>query len=95
MVIWHWFLAITGITNVLWYNWWSGFWGGLQMFGIFVVFTKWYQHHRCARCYRFSRFPVKGTHYSTCHRHATLLTHQKLQLQHKYHYPYQHKLLNQ
>jgi hypothetical protein len=78
-----------------WYNFWSGFGSDIAEFGLLATLVGIYRHHNCAvpRCPRFGHHEVKGTHYKTCHKHATLQWHKRLQQDHSEQFPDQHKFL--
>jgi len=64
----HWFLYITGVTNLLWYNWWSGIVGDLALLGGFAMLYKKLNCH-VRGCYRIGLHHVANGKYTTCIRH--------------------------
>lgn len=78
---------VTGITDVSWYNFWSGIFADITIFGGAFIF---YRNHKCKTCFRIAKHSVKGTPYKTCHRHATESWHRKLHHEHSVKYPSQH-----
>lgn len=93
MTVFHDILYLTGGTNGSGpvYLEWSGFIGNVTIFGGILV---WYKHHKCLNCHRIAHHSVSGTPYKTCHKHATVVYHAKIQSDHKRNYPGQHRLLN-
>lgn len=97
---------MTGLTMLNWldtwlglgnasggqYLWWSGFFADVQIFAAAVIF---YLHHQCSekRCWRVAHHQVDGTHYKTCHLHASKTHHWRLQKRHKHEHPDMHELL--
>lgn len=94
MFIWHWFLIVTGSNNVSgsWYGFWSGFAGDLTIFAAIII---WYKRNKCKSCWRLAYHKVRGTHYKTCHKHATIAHHAKIRSGHAEQYPEQHKFLKE
>lgn len=90
------FLHWTGSDNTsgAWYGFWSGFGSDIGEGAILLAIAKHYRAHKCARCWRFGRHPVEGTHYLTCHHHLTLADHGALQERHATKHPAQHWMLN-
>lgn len=70
MILWHWFLTVTGSNNTAgtWYGFWSGFAGDLFLFGGIITI---YKKHNCHvhNCWRIGKHPVEGTPYTTCKKH--------------------------
>jgi hypothetical protein len=100
-LIWHWLLNFTGTvipsTGSKWYNFWSGFGSDIGEVVIIGSVIGLYKHHNCAvkGCWRIAHHSVAGTHYKTCHKHATVAIHNQLIKEHKRKYPAQHELFNQ
>lgn len=98
MEVLHWLLTITGAKNEsgVWYGFWSGFGGSIPDFLILGSIIGLYMHHNCAvkGCPRIGHHPVEGTHYKTCHKHATLDAHKVLQKKHRREWPDMHELLS-
>lgn len=68
MIVWRFLLYITGVTDLLWYNWWSGFWGGMSLFGMFVVAYRKLNCH-VDGCRRIGVHRVAGTPFIVCRVH--------------------------
>lgn len=66
MVIWHWFLTVTGVTDPTWYNWWSGIVGDFGLLGIFALGYKKLNCH-VDGCRRIGLHHVGQ--YTVCRRH--------------------------
>ena len=96
--IFHIFLNWSGSSNPSGnqYGFFSGFGSDLAEFAIVGALIGAYKHHNCAvpRCPRFGHHEVKGTHYKTCHKHATKAWHDKLKQDHSEEFPEQHAFLN-
>lgn len=97
MSFWHWLLTVTGINNLSgnWYGFWSGFGADLGELAIVGSIIGLYRQHKCHLCWRIGHHPVVGTHYKTCHKHATTTDHKALQAHHADKYPQQHKFLKE
>lgn len=56
-----------------------------------------YHRQKCHSCWRPTWHPhkVAGTHWQTCHVHATVAHHEKLTAEHKHKHPHMHELLKQ
>lgn len=76
------------------YNFVSGFGSDLGEITLIGLALNWYRMHKCDLCWRLSKHDVKGTHYSTCHKHTTEADHAILWHRHKKKFPLQHKLMN-
>ena len=87
------FLHWTGSWNEsgAWYGFWSGFGACLTYFAVIGVA---YRHLKCKSCWRIAHHRVEGTHYKTCHKHATPDEHARLQEMHRHKFPEQHKLFS-
>jgi hypothetical protein len=72
-----------------WYAFWSSFGACLTYFAVIGVA---YRHLKCKSCWRIAHHRVEGTHYKTCHKHATPEEHQRLYDLHAQKFPEQHKL---
>lgn len=88
MIIIHFWWLITSTTNWF-YGIVSGWLGDVVLLG---AIAKWYQLHKCKKCWRLSKHDVQGTHYKTCHHH--LPDHDKIRAEHKLKFPLQHKILS-
>lgn len=93
--MWHWITTVTGINapGSYWYNFWSGIAGDLVYVGVMITV---YKKLNCtqSRCWRIGHHPVHGTHYKTCHKHATESYHAKIAQDHLEEFPQQHKFLS-
>ena len=98
--LWHWFLRVTGSSNVnsTSYGFFSGFGADIQELGIVVVAVGVYRRHKCQTCWRPSLKHglgrVEGTHFETCHRHSTTEHHISLRHLHRSRHPEMHEHLN-
>ena len=72
-----------------WYAFWSSFGACLTYFTVIAVA---YRHLKCKSCWRIAHHRVEGTHYRTCHKHATPAEHARLSALHARKFPEQHKL---
>lgn len=70
MAIWHWFLHVTGISNVSgsWYGFWSGFASDIPEFAILAIIYRKLNCHADG-CKRIGLHHVKGTNFITCRKH--------------------------
>jgi len=68
----------------------------LTVFGLLVTTVTMIKKRDCTQkgCWRIGIHPVEGTHFRTCHRHATVEIHDRLNAEHGTKYPDQHALLN-
>ena len=73
------------------YAFWSSFGGCLTYFAGFAVV---YRRMKCKSCWRLAHHKVEGTHYRTCHIHATQSKHDALRARHKAKHPDTHAFLN-
>jgi hypothetical protein len=73
-----------------WYAFWSSFGACLTYFAVITVA---YRHLKCKSCWRIAHHRVEGTHYKTCHLHATPAEHARLSALHAHKFPEQHELL--
>lgn len=96
--MWHWLLNVTGIhigpNGNPWYNFWSGFGSDLGEVILLGSVITLYRRHKCTNCWRLAHHRVQGTHYKTCHKHATKQEHLTLHNKHATEYPDQHEFLN-
>jgi hypothetical protein len=93
---WWWLQHVTGSDNVSGraYGFFSGFGSDLTEIAIIGSLIGLYRHHNCAvkGCPRIAHHGVDGTHFKTCHKHATLTLHRQLQADHARKFPKQHEL---
>jgi hypothetical protein len=89
-----WLIHIFGLddANSIFYLFWSGIGSDLSYLATISIV---YKHFKCVECFRIGHIKVEGTHYKTCHHHATISTHDKIQAEHKAKYPEQHKFLKE
>lgn len=68
----------------------------LTVFGILGTLVAALRSRNCTEkgCWRLGHHPVEGTKYRTCHKHATIEVHDRLQSEHAIKHPLQHELLN-
>lgn len=76
--------SVTGITNGSWYNFWSGIFADITIFGGLGVL---YKRNKCKTCFRLAHYPIEGTHYKTCAKHTTKALHARIAKRHKLKYP--------
>jgi hypothetical protein len=95
--IWWWLQRLFGASNTsgVAYGFWSGSVSDISEVALFGALIGLYRHHNCTvkGCPRIGHHKVEGTNYKTCHRHATVSHHKKLQQDHKDKFPKQHELL--
>ncbi len=66
--LWHWLLSVVGVTNPVSYNWWSGFFANLPMFGILGVVYKKLNCH-APGCHRIGLHRTSDGLYTLCRKH--------------------------
>ena len=78
-------------------HWWQGaVWGNIlasALLSVSILFTLYKTRFKCAKCWRPSHHPVKNTHLKTCHKHATLAWHSKIERDFADKHPETHKFL--
>lgn len=95
--LWWWIQYHIGMTDGGGrpYLFWSGAGSDFTELAILGGLIQIFRQHNCGvkGCYRIGHHEVKGTHMKTCHKHATISHHKKLQQDHKNKFPKQHELL--
>lgn len=90
------FSHVFGLDNLSgpFYGFWSGIGSDIGELALIGTVITLYRNSKCYSCWRIAHHSVRGTHYKTCHRHATTDIHRKIHSYHKHRYPEQHALFN-
>lgn len=93
LLFWHFYFAPSEQP------WWQGAVYGnvvaapICAFLTYILVLRKYIECSEKRCYRIGIHKVKGTHFRTCHKHATKEIHTRLSKEHAEKFPEQHALL--